>query len=218
MVSRKHHRDGPPLSVKGKAKYSGGKRRGSQASLHCSRCLRRGHHAHECRHLLTCRRCKGAGHVAVNCLVENLTDRRRLEPNPLIASKEDQGGKLSAKPFLSLQRSTLCIPLSPDIIKTKNEFKKVFIITVTSGYCNADALNLLDGGSVKWFRLNSYILLLNNSEEAKILENWGSCEIKASHGPCSLTISPRSPKFGLVSPAAGPGVWALVRLELADGC
>ena len=80
-----------------------------------------------------------------------------------------------------MQCSTLSIPLSQEIIKAKIELKRVFEINVNLRYINAlelhcilpDALKLSGGGTVQWFRDNSYLLRLNNLDEVKSQKNMG---------------------------------------------
>lgn len=157
------------------------RRKGNKTGLNslkpprCSRCLRSGHSALDCRHLSTCRRCKGSDHIAAYSPIKSplllkasknarLSRQESSPPSNTVTLGSGNDKAPQNSPF-HLQRSVLSLPLIPEIIKAKQDLKRVFIVSVKAGYVNTlelqkilpEALKLVGSGSVQWFCDDSYL-------------------------------------------------------------
>lgn len=183
----------------------------------CNKCLRSSHTTAECRHLLTCKRCGGAGHLATNCRVKlpSPPRRRRVRPG---AHESRQGlDETGTKNVLAQpsrprwQRSHLSISLSQETSKLRRELSKIIVLDIVSGQTNEDilreflpgALNTPRVEAVYEFKDNSYLATLVSEEEAIKASRIGELSLPSKLGPCVFTIKHWSADIGSVGSASG---------------
>lgn len=119
----------------------------------CKKFLLPGHNVQDCRHQLTCRWCSGAGHIATHCPFNSPPERANIS---------ERGNRSRSKKYSSDARPLLQVPFytsknthSPlessllrvflhileEIIKSKEELKKMVVIKVIFGNASIRSLS-----------------------------------------------------------------------------
>lgn len=204
---------------------SGVKRRRSPAT--CGHCLRTTHKTEECRHLLTCKRCGGAGHMAVGCRVE-------LPPSPRqcrvrLAAKARRSPPAHHSELLDRREGGVVdrthphkvhvsISLTQETSKLRKELAKIVVLDVISGQTNDEilleflpgALNTPRVDAVYEFRGSSFLATLCSEEEAIRASKIGELSLPSRLGQYVFSISLWTAEVGSVGAASGKGQVLLI--------
>lgn len=231
MVANRRNRQSPPLDSLSSPKTEGSSLAGSKRQRlppTCGHCLRSTHRTSECRHLLMCKRCGGAGHMAFGCRVElpSPPRRRRARP-PAKARCSDLGNRSVAPPVnsdrtavdrLHPQKINISLSLTQETVRLRKDLAKIIVLDVISGQTSEEilleflpgALNTPRVEAVYEFRGNSFLATLCSKEEAIKASKLAELSLPSRMGPCVVSISPWTVEVGSVGSASGRGQVLLI--------
>ncbi|KAM0941644.1 putative virus X resistance protein-like, coiled-coil [Dioscorea sansibarensis] len=108
-------------------------------------------------------------------------------------------------------RTSLSIPITEEILRSKNELKKTSIISVISGQTSEKhlqeelpvVLNLSGGVKVSPFGINTFVISFHSEKDSRTAESMGLIQLDGRHGLCTVSLVPWSPELGSMGAATG---------------
>lgn len=219
VVRRKNIRSPNSSSPRCLPSQTGTKR--PRLSPTCGHCLRSSHKTSECRHLLTCKRFGGAGHLAANCRVELPSPPRNRRARHNARERDSVAVRRESLPAVDRYhplRSSLSVSSTQETAKLRKDLSKVMVVDIISGQTNEDilleflpgALNTPRVEAVYEYRGNSFLASLSSKEEAVKASKVGEISLPSRMGPCVFFISPWTADIGAVGAASGKGQVLLI--------
>lgn len=112
-------------------------------------------------------------------------------------------------------RSSLSIPLTPEIEKVRDDLASVAVLSLEQGHVNDSTLmevapsilNRTLAGPITPLTDCSFLVPLANREEVRDVCKLGNFTIVIKDGPCTLKLAPWSAEIGAVGRTSGSGQW-----------
>lgn len=228
--SSKGNRNPKRVKQKMESNLTGTKRPRYPGSQPCGRCFRMTHKTSECWHQVVCLYCACVGHVVARCRVvpRHSLKRKRMHVRSKKSSEPtDQRREMVSKTpahaslascHLWSRRSTLSLPLSPEIAVVREELAKVAIRTILSGFVMDASLeevlpmviNFSLAGPLTPLNDNTYLVPLLSRAEAKEVCKMREVQFRIKEGLCSAKLEPWSAELGAIDRASGDGQWVRI--------